>query len=235
MFKILAIDDEQHILDLIKINLNISGYEVETAHDGAEGLAKAKHGNFDAVIIDIMMPKLDGYTVCEQLRSSVETKDTPIILLTAKNALEDKVKGFDVGADDYLVKPFEPQELLVRLKALLRRSKKPILQDKKITEILHAGDIKLFPDVLKANIKNKEISLTPIEFEILYCLLQHTDQPVKLSTILFEVWGYQGEENPDMLRVHFRHLRQKIEENPKQPKYLLTVMNVGYRLAVQPE
>ncbi|MBC7475618.1 MAG: response regulator transcription factor [Candidatus Sericytochromatia bacterium] len=235
MFKILAIDDEQHILDLIKINLNISGYEVETCHDGAEGLAKAKSGNFDAVIIDVMMPKLDGYTVCEQLRGYQNTKETPIILLTAKNALEDKVRGFDVGADDYLIKPFEPQELLVRLKALLRRSKKQVSPDKKITEILSAGDIKLFPDVLKANIKDKEINLTPIEFEILYCLVQHTDQPVKLSTILFEVWGYQGEENPDMLRVHFRHLRQKIEENPKQPKYLLTVMNVGYKLAVEPE
>jgi two-component system alkaline phosphatase synthesis response regulator PhoP len=235
MFKILAIDDEQHILDLVTINLNISGYDVETAIDGAEGLAKAKNGKFDAVIADIMMPKLDGYTICEQLRSNPETKETPIILLTAKNSLEDKVKGFDVGADDYLVKPFEPQELLVRLKALLRRSKKTISQDKKIKEILTAGDVKLFPDVLKASIKDKEINLTPIEFEILYCLLQHTDQPVKLSSILHEVWGYDGEENPDMLRVHFRHLRQKIEDNPKQPKYLLTVMNVGYRLAVQPE
>ena len=140
-----------------------------------------------------------------------------------------------MGADYYLVKPFEPQELLVRLKALLRRSKKPLQQDKKISEILSAGDIKLFPDVLKAYIKSKMINLTPIEFEILYCLLQHTDQPVKLSNILLEVWGYEGEENPDMLRVHFRHLRQKIEENPKQPQYLLTVMNVGYRLAVQPD
>jgi DNA-binding response OmpR family regulator len=155
-------------------------------------------------------------------------------MLTAKGTLDDKVKGFDSGADDYLIKPFEPQELLVRLKALMRRSKKQVQKDKKFTEILSAGDIKLSPDVLKVIIKDKEISLTPIEFEILYCLLQHTDQPVKLSTILLEVWGYQEEENPDMLRVHFRHLRQKIEENPKNPKYLLTVMNVGYRLAVQP-
>ncbi|MFN8577845.1 MAG: response regulator transcription factor [Candidatus Sericytochromatia bacterium] len=235
MFKILAVDDEQYILDLIKINLSISGYQVETASDGAEGLAKAKQGNFDAILIDVMMPKLDGYTVCNQLRGNAETKETPIIMLTAKNALEDKVQGFDSGADDYLTKPFEPQELMVRLKALLRRSKKPVSQDKKITEILQAGDIKLFPDVLKIKIKDEEINLTPIEFEIMYCLLQHTDQPVKLSTILFEVWGYQGEENPDMLRVHFRHLRQKIEENAKQPKYLLTIMNVGYRLAVQPD
>lgn len=235
MFKVLAIDDEQYILDLIKINLSISGYQIETANDGAEGLAKAKQGNFDAILIDVMMPKLDGYTVCNQLRGNPDTKETPIIMLTAKNALEDKVQGFDSGADDYVTKPFEPQELMVRLKALLRRSKKAVSADKKITEILHAGDIRLFPDVLKVTIKDNEINLTPIEFEIMYCLLQHTDQPVKLSTILFEVWGYQGEENPDMLRVHFRHLRQKIEENAKQPKYLLTVMNVGYRLAVQPD
>lgn len=234
MFKILAVDDEQNILDFVKINLEISGYEVETAKDGAEGLAKAKTGEYDAIVMDVMMPKLNGYTVCEQLRALPVTKETPIIMLTAKGTLDDKVKGFDSGADDYLIKPFEPQELLVRLKALMRRSKKQVQKDKKFTEILSAGDLKLSPDVLKVIIKDKEISLTPIEFEILYCLLQHTDQPVKLSTILLEVWGYQEEENPDMLRVHFRHLRQKIEENPKNPKYLLTVMNVGYRLAVQP-
>jgi DNA-binding response OmpR family regulator len=235
MYKILVIDDEKNILDLISINLNISGYEVDTAIDGAEGLAKAKRDNYDAFIIDVMMPKLDGYKVCEQLRSNPNTREIPIIMLTAKDSLQDKVKGFDIGADDYLTKPFEPQELLVRLKSLLRRSKKVFNNDKKISEILSAGNIRLFPDVLKIKIKDKEIQLTPIEFEIIYCLLQHTDQPVKISTILSEVWGYDSDENPDMLRVHFRHLRQKIEEDPKNPKYLVTVMNVGYRLVVSPD
>lgn len=235
MYKILVIDDEKNILDLISINLNISGYEVDTAGDGAEGLAKAKRDNYDAFIIDVMMPKLDGYKVCEQLRANPNTKEIPIIMLTAKDSLQDKVKGFDIGADDYLTKPFEPQELLVRLKSLLRRSKKVFNNDKKISEILSAGNIRLFPDVLKIKIKEREIELTPIEFEIIYCLLQHTDQPVKLSTILSEVWGYDSDENPDMLRVHFRHLRQKIEEDPKNPKYLVTVMNVGYRLVVSPD
>jgi len=236
MFKILVIDDEQHILELLSINLTISGYDVDTANDGAAGLAKARTGIYDALIIDIMMPKLDGYTICRQLRASSGTKDVPIILLTAKSSLEDKVNGFEVGADDYLIKPFEPQELLVRLKSLLRRSKKVLPnQEKHLGEILFAGDIRLYPDVLRVSIKNREITLTPIEFEILYCLLQHTDQPVKISAILQEVWGYESDENPDMLRVHFRHLRKKIEENPKQPKYLLTVMNVGYRLAVEPD
>jgi DNA-binding response OmpR family regulator len=234
MYKILVIDDEKNILDLISINLNISGYEVDTAGDGAEGLAKAKRENYDAFIIDVMMPKLDGYKVCEQIRANPNTKETPIIILTAKDSLQDKVKGFDIGADDYLTKPFEPQELLVRLKALLRRSKKNFNNDRKISEILSAGDIKLLPDVLKIKVKNKEVQLTPIEFEIVYCLLQHTDQPVKIATILSEVWGYDYDENPDMLRVHFRHLRQKIEDDPKNPKYLVTVMNVGYRLVVSP-
>lgn len=234
MYKILAIDDEKDILDIIKINLNISGYEVETASDGAEGLAKAKLGIFDAILIDVMMPKLDGYTVCEQIRTNPATKETPVVILTAKNTLEDKVQGFNSGADDYMTKPFEPQELLVRLKALMRRSKKNVSEEKKMKEILSAGDIKLYPDALKVSIKERVFSLTPIEFEIMYCLLQHTDQPVKLSTLLHEVWGYTEEENPDMLRVHFRHLRQKVEENQKHPKYLITVMNVGYKLAVQP-
>ncbi|MEK7431896.1 MAG: response regulator transcription factor [Cyanobacteriota bacterium] len=234
MFKILLIDDEKEILDFIKINLEISCYDVHTASDGAEGLAKAKTGEFDAIITDIMMPKLDGYTMAEQIRSNPLTKETPIIMLSAKGSLEDKVQGFNTGADDYLTKPFEPQELLVRLKALLRRNHKEISNDKKIKEILVAGDITLSPDILKLTIKDRLISLTPIEFEIIYCLLQYTDQPVKLSTILQEVWGYTDEENPDMLRVHFRHLRQKIEENPKSPKYLVTVMNIGYKLAVSP-
>ncbi|MFN8670541.1 MAG: response regulator transcription factor [Candidatus Sericytochromatia bacterium] len=235
MTKILVIDDEEEISDFIKINLELSGYEVAIASDGAEGLAKAKNGNFDAIITDIMMPKLDGYTVCEQIRAYNNTKEIPIIMLSAKGALEDKVEGFNRGADDYLTKPFEPQELLVRLKSLLRRNKKEIVTDKKIKEILSAGDIRLQPDVLKMYIKDRLINLTPIEFEIIYCLLQHTDQPVKLSTILQEVWGYTEEENPDMLRVHFRHLRQKIEIDPKAPKYLVTVMNIGYKLAVSPD
>jgi two-component system, OmpR family, response regulator RpaA len=152
-------------------------------------------------------------------------------VLTAKGTLDDKIRGFDAGADDYLVKPFEPAELLVRLRAVLRR-KSP--QPSAWTEVLNAGQISLSPETLQVRLHDHQATLTPTEFEIVHCLLQHVDQPVPLATILQEVWGYDADENVEMLRVHVRHLRLKMEQEPKAPQYLVTVPNVGYRLAVAP-
>ena len=134
--KILLVEDNPELRNLYELFLTENGFKVITAIDGEDGLEKAKTSSPDLIFLDVMMPKLDGYTVCDQLRGNHDTKEIPIIMLTAKNSLEDKVQGFNAGADDYLTKPFEPQELLVRLKALLRRNKKPVHQDKKITEIL---------------------------------------------------------------------------------------------------
>jgi DNA-binding response OmpR family regulator len=231
MARVLIVDDDPLIIDLVSLNLQISGYEVAAATDGAAGLARARAGGFDAVIVDVMMPKLDGYQLVAQLRSLSATRNVPIILLTAKGTLDDKVRGFDAGADDYLVKPFEPQELLVRLRAVLRRQSP---QSQGWTEILQAGVISLFPESLQVRLKNHSATLTPTEFEIVHCLLQHVDQPVPLATILQEVWGYDADEDVEMLRVHVRHLRLKLELEPKSPQYLVTVPNVGYRLAVSP-
>jgi DNA-binding response OmpR family regulator len=232
MARILIVDDDPLIIDLVSLNLQLSGYEVESAADGAAGLARARSGTFDAAIVDVMMPKLDGYQLVGQLRNLPATRDLPIIVLTAKGTLDDKVQGFDAGADDYLVKPFEPQELLVRLRAMLRRRTPP--QSQGWTEILQAGDISLFPEALQVRLREHRATLTPTEFEIVHCLLQHVDQPVPLVTILQEVWGYDADEGVEMLRVHVRHLRQKQELEPKSPRYLVTVPNVGYRLAVSP-
>lgn len=225
--KVLIVDDDPEIMEWLATDLKLSGFCTETASDGLEGLQKSQNGNYDLIVLDVMMPKMDGFEVCKNLRKSTKTKDTPVVLLTAKGTLEDKVTGFGSGADDYLVKPFDIQELLVRMRALLRRTgyTAPVKE-----EILESGDIKLYPDSLEVNVENKLIKLTPTEFEILYCLMQHINQAVKLTSLLNEVWGYDSDEDVRMVRVHIGGLRNKIEPNPKYPKYLHTVTNVGYKL-----
>jgi len=223
--RLLLIDDDQEIMDWLKLDLKLNGYNVDCASDGAEGLQKAINGNYDLIVLDVMMPKMNGFDVCQNIRKV--NKDVPIILLTAKGTIDDKITGFNRGADDYLVKPFDIQELLVRARALMRRSAAGQVET---NEVLEAGDIKLFPDSLEVSINNQIKKLTPTEFEILYCLMQHINQAVSYSTLLSEVWGYDADEDVRMVRVHVGGLRQKIEETPKNPKYLKTVTNVGYKL-----
>ena len=150
-------------------------------------------------------------------------------MLTAKGTIGDKTSGFDSGADDYLVKPFDVQEVLLRIRVLLRRNQ-PQVENLGSTEILDVGDIEILPDTLEAIILNKRVKLTPTEFEILYCLTQHFNKAVTLATLLEEVWGYDSDEDVRMLRVHVGGLRNKIEPDSKNPKYLHTVTNVGYKL-----
>jgi len=225
--RVLIVDDDPEIMEWLATDLRLSGFYTDAASDGLEGLQKSQNGNYDVIILDVMMPRMDGFEVCKNIRKSTKTKDTPVILLTAKGTLEDKVTGFGSGADDYLVKPFDIQELLVRMRALLRRTGDtgPVEE-----EILESGDLTLYPDSLEVNVENKLIKLTPTEFEILYCLMQHINQAVKLTTLLNEVWGYDSDEDVRMVRVHIGGLRNKIEPNPRYPKYLHTVTNVGYKL-----
>jgi DNA-binding response OmpR family regulator len=175
-----------------------------------------------------MMPKMNGFDVCKNIRNA--KLSIPILMLTAKGTIEDKTSGFDCGADDYLVKPFDVQEVLLRIRVLLRRNEINTEQTPLSNEILRSGDIEIFPESLEAVIVNKKMKLTPTEFEILYCLMQHFNHPVTLATLLDEVWGYDSNEDVRMLRVHVGGLRNKIEPNAKTPKYLHTVTNVGYKL-----
>ena len=225
MNNILIVDDDKDIREWLELDLKFSGYNVQSAKDGAEGLNKAINENFNLVILDVMIPKMDGFTVCQNIRKV--KKDLPIILLTAKGTIDDKVTGFDCGANDYLVKPFDIQELLVRARALLRRND---TVENINAETLEAGVIKLFPDSLEDCIASKTIKLTPTEFEILYRLMQHVNQAVNYTTLLDEVWGYDADEDVRMVRVHVGCLRQKIEPNPKAPDFVKTVTNVGYKL-----
>ena len=226
MQKLLIADDDKEIRELLEFDLKAAGYIADTAKDGAEALNKALKENYDLIMLDVMMPVMDGFEVCRNIRKS--KPDAPVLLLTAKGAMADKTAGFDSGADDYIVKPFDMQEVLLRVRALLRRSPKNQAAVKQ--EILKTGSIEIFPESLETEIEGKRIKLTPTEFEILYCLMQHFNEAVTLAVLLNEVWGYNSDDDVRMLRVHVGGLRQKIEENPKMPRYLQTVTNVGYKL-----
>ncbi len=232
MVDILVVDDDPEIIDLLRLDLELMGFNVDYANDGAGGLKKAEVKRYDLIIMDVMMPKMDGFEACKRIRANRLASQVPVILLTAKGTIEDKIRGFNAGADDYLVKPFEFQELMVRMRALFRRtgalsqSNQPARKD----EILSAGDLTLIPSSLEVVVRGQLVKLTPTEFEILYCLMQHVNEAVPLGTILQEVWGYEADEDVRMLRVHIGGLRQKVEVDHKRPEYLQTVTNVGYRL-----
>ena len=227
MPRLLIADDDNEIRELLEFDLSHSGYETDIAKDGEEALQKALANNYDLILLDVMMPKINGFDVCKHIRSAKPA--VPVLMLTAQGTIGDKTQGFDSGADDYIVKPFDIQEVLLRVRALVRRHQAPV-EKKSSQEILKVGDIELFPDSLETEVKGKRIKLTPTEFEILYCLMQHFNNAVTLAVLLNEVWGYNSDDDVRMLRVHVGGLRQKIEENPKIPGYLHTVTNVGYKL-----
>lgn len=228
MQRILIVDDDDEIRDLLEFDISQSGYFTDTAKDGAEALQKALNNVYDLIILDVMMPKMNGFDVCAKIREAKLA--VPILMLTAKGTIDDKTIGFNNGADDYLVKPFDIQEVLLRIRVLLKRNFQTPNPQPTLGETLEMGHIQIIPESLEAIILNKKIKLTPTEFEILYCLLQHFNSAVTLATLLEEVWGYDSNEDVRMLRVHVGGLRNKIEENSRAPKYLHTVTNVGYKL-----
>lgn len=227
MSKILIIDDDKAIVELVKVNLELQGHNVLTANEAVTGVALAQQETPDLIILDLMMPEIDGFTACQRLRQNNQTKEIPILMLTALSRTDDKISGFNAGADDYLTKPFELPELYVRVRALLRRSGK-VPTALTLPEILHVGDITLVPESREVKTIDKVVRLTPIEFEILHCLLQHHGQTVTTSKLLEEVWGYSPDDDVDTIRVHIRHLRTRIEVTGK--KYIKTVYGGGYQL-----
>ena len=230
MIKILAIDDDEAILELIKVNLELSGYTCLTASDPYRGYAILKQEDITWIILDAMMPEVDGFSLAMKIRQNKETKDIPIIMLTALGALDDKLKGFGSGVDDYLTKPFEIEELKARVLALLNRIKKAP-ESTRVKELLTAGDITLIPESYTVRILDKETKLTPIEFEILSVLMQHNSTMVSSKTLLKEVWGYSENEDVDTIRVHIRHLRAKVDKiSEYKNKYIETIYGGGYRL-----
>jgi len=227
--RILVIDDDPAIAELVAINLEMAGYDVTQATDGMKGQALAVQLVPDLVMLDLMLPKVDGFTICQRLRRDERTADIPVLMLTALSQTQDKVEGFNAGADDYLTKPFELEEMLARVRALLRRTDR-IPQAAKHTEILSYGPLTLVPERFEVLWLEKVIRLTRLEFELLHCLLQRHGQTVSPSEILQEVWGYDPNDDIETIRVHVRHLRTKLEPDPRHPKYIKTVYGAGYCL-----
>ncbi len=227
--QILVIDDDPAIYELVAINLEMAGYEVTQAMDGIKGQALAMQLLPDLIMLDLMLPQVDGFTVCQRLRRDKRTGDIPILMLTALSQTQKKVEGLNAGADDFLTKPFELEEMLARVRALLRRANR-IPQAAKHTEILSYGPLTLVPERFEVVWLDQVVKLTRLEFELLHCLLQRHGQTVSPSEILKEVWGYDPDDDIETIRVHVRHLRTKLEPDPRHPCYIKTVYGAGYCL-----
>ena len=231
MTKILVVDDDKAINELIKVNLELQGYEVVQAFNGTEGFALAKQEEPSLVVLDVMMPEVDGYTVAQRIRQCQEIADTPIIMLTALSELNDKVSGFNIGVDDYLTKPFEIEELIVRVRALLKRTAQ-IPKSSAVRDLLTYKEITLIPETYTVQIGDKQAKLTPIEFDIFNLLFQNHGNMVSGQKLLKEVWGYEPDDNVETIRVHIRHLRSKIDKISGDKKYIETIYGGGYKLNI---
>ena len=227
---ILLIEDDSDMRDLVAGHLEHGGFDVQRADDGIKGQALALQYTPDLILLDLMLPKVDGLTLCQRLRRDERTAGIPILMLTALGGTKDKVSGFNSGADDYLTKPFDLEELQVRVKALLRRSDRAPVGSSNHNEILSYGPLTLVPERFEAIWFDTPVRLTHLEFELLHCLLQRHGQTVAPSLILKEVWGYEPDDDIETIRVHVRHLRTKLEPDPRKPRFIKTVYGAGYCL-----
>ncbi len=225
--KILVVDDEEHIVELLKFNLENNGYDVLTAYDGNEALRKTKEKLPDLILLDLMLPKIDGIEVCRELKLNNITNDIPIIMLTAKGEETDKVLGLEIGADDYITKPFSIRELMARIKSVLRRSKKNREQKKNIIII---DDITIDVEKHEVTKNNEKIELTLKEFELLRILSNNRGKVLSRDFLLDKVWGYDYYGETRTVDVHIRHLRKKIEDDDKKYRYIETVRGIGYKI-----
>jgi len=221
--KILIVDDEKNIVDILKFNLNKEGFETIEAYDGKQALEMVERENPDLILLDIMLPEYDGFTVCKKIR---QTMNTPIIMLTAREEEVDKVLGLELGADDYITKPFSPRELMARVKANLRRMTEDV--QKTQGEILRCGDLTI--DINRYEIKRGDeiIELTLREFELVKFLAAQKGQIFSRESLLEKVWGYEYYGDVRTVDVTVRRLREKLERMPSKPEYILTKRGVGY-------
>ncbi|WP_409302117.1 response regulator transcription factor [Peribacillus sp. SCS-155] len=229
--KILVVDDEISILTLLQYNLEQAGYSVITAMDGEEGKTLAEQESPDLIVLDLMLPKLDGIEVCKQLRQ--QKIMVPILMLTAKDDEFDKVLGLELGADDYMTKPFSPREVVARVKAILRRSQ--IQAESGDTELeqdetLRFGELKVYPERYEAYFEDNQLELTPKEFELLLYLAKHKGRVLTRDQLLSAVWKYDFAGDTRIVDVHISHLREKIEADTKKPVYIKTIRGLGYKL-----
>ena len=231
--KVLVIDDEESIVDLIKLGLKYEGFQVESAFDGPEGLAAAQRIDPDLIILDSILPGVDGLEVLRQLRLNPITRDVPVLMLTAKDKVQDKVTGLETGADDYLAKPFSFEEFVARIRAILRRQQRNRAQegiDPTQSQILQFGDLQLNPATREVVRAGRLIDLTATEYNLLYLFMSHPREVLDRKTILNRVWGYDFLGETNIIEVYVRYLREKIEETPSTPRLIQTIRGVGYVL-----
>jgi two-component system KDP operon response regulator KdpE len=224
---ILVIDDDPNLRSLMQLTLTTAGYTAVTAHDGAEGLRSLEEYHPDLVLLDVMMPDLDGWEVCQRIRTF---SGVPIIFLTALQAEQDKIKGLDLGADDYIVKPFHQAELRARVKAALRRTHMPPLPAKP-TLRYGGGDLVINTAARTVMVRGREVGLTPTEYRLLVCLAEQLDHSLTLEQLARAVWYIETNATPANINWYIWRLRGKIERDPAQPRFILTEPGVGYRFA----
>lgn len=225
--KILIVDDEPSISMLLEFNLKLAGYEVRCAQDGEAVFDLLKPFRPDLIVLDLMLPKMDGIQVCRELRK--QNNAVPIIMLTAMQDVTDKIAGLDNGADDYMTKPFSPQELLSRIQAIFRRTQS--LPGARETIVHEIGRLSVFAEQREVQIDGKGVELTPKEFELLLFLCRHRGKVLSRQQLLHGVWDYHFLGDTRIVDVHISHLRDKIEKNARTPEYIMTVRNVGYKLS----
>ncbi|MGV3489235.1 MAG: response regulator [Tuberibacillus sp.] len=227
--KILVVDDEPSIVTLLEFNLKKSGYDVITATDGKKALEMAEDETPDLLVLDLMLPEMDGMEVCRELR--MRRIMVPILMLTAKDEEFDKILGLELGADDYMTKPFSPREVVARVKAILRRTNQgPINKEQDINEKMVIGKLEIYPYRYEAFFKGEKLILTPKEFELLLYLAKHKGRVLPREKLLDEVWDYNFVGDTRIVDVHVSHLREKIEENTRKPEYIKTIRGFGYKL-----
>lgn len=227
---ILIVDDDTEFVEYARLCLEGIGYHVVTAFDGSSALNLANDLHPDVIALDVTMPGLDGWETCRRLKGM---SDAPVIMLSARGRVRDVVRGLELGADDYLVKPFTTRELLARLQALLRRRQAARNGGRPSAPVYKVRDLEVDTVRQRATLRGRHIALTPTEYKLLSCLVRHAGRVLPHGFLLLEVWGTEYVDRPDFLKMHVHHLRQKIEDDPAQPGYVVTHWGVGYLMIDQ--
>jgi len=224
--RILIVDDEKDLVELLSYNLKKEGFSIDASYDGEEALIKLKNNKYDLIILDLMLPGMDGLEILRFIRSQKEISHLPVLMLTAKSEETDRIIGLEMGADDYVTKPFSPRELIARVKALLRRIARKIEEPGQ--EILKLGDLEIDRERYSVRVKGKEIKLSATEFKLLLYLAERKGRIFTREQLLDAVWGNEVFVEPRTVDVHIRRLRTQIEEDPANPRYIKTRRGAGY-------
>ena len=228
--RVVIIEDEKDIVELIRYNFRKEGFEVESFGRGREGMDYLRRNPADVLLLDILLPDEDGFSLCRRLRADERLRAMPVIFLTARGEEVDRILGLEIGADDYVVKPFSPRELVARVKAVLRRQER--VAEKR--EVVEAGSLKLDTRTQEVSVRGRPVELSALEFKLLYYLVSHPRHVFNRDRLLDDVWGRDRFVTPRTVDVHIRRLREKIEAVPNRPQFLQTVRGSGYRFSPQP-